>query len=104
MADGNVEFSSSLTRTIISIYTGGYVAKSKYGAQTVTSLIELRNGDKVYIFKARSGGTDLALKIYTLWKPLFYIFRISFVCLIKETNLDLLFLKNPVKLSFIFRL
>ncbi|CAG2217779.1 C1QL [Mytilus edulis] len=38
-------------------YTGGYAAKSTYGAHTVTSFIELRTGDKVYI-KARSGGTD----------------------------------------------
>ncbi|CAC5391756.1 unnamed protein product [Mytilus coruscus] len=41
-------------------YTGGYAAKSTYGAQTVTSLIELRTGDKVYI-KARTGGTE---KVY----------------------------------------
>lgn len=39
------------------LYTGGFVAKSNYGAQTVNSLVELRTGDKVYV-KHRTGTSE----------------------------------------------
>ncbi|XP_076102678.1 complement C1q-like protein 3 [Mytilus galloprovincialis] len=53
MANGGGEVQFQLNKND-QLYTGGYAAKSGYGAQTVNSLVELRTGDKVYI-KHRTG-------------------------------------------------
>ncbi|CAC5359536.1 C1QL [Mytilus coruscus] len=48
MANGDSEVQFQLNKNY-QYYTGGYAAKSNYGAQTVNSIMQLRTGDRVYI-------------------------------------------------------
>ncbi|XP_052099185.1 complement C1q-like protein 3 isoform X3 [Mytilus californianus] len=56
MATGNNDVQFQLNKND-QLYTGGYAAKSNYGAQTVNSLVELKTGDKVYV-KHRTGKAE----------------------------------------------
>lgn len=48
MANGDSEVQFQMNKNY-QYYTGGYAAKSNFGAQTVNSIMQLRKGDRVYI-------------------------------------------------------